>query len=183
VGHEKVARLAFCTCPCDILSGVSMYTSETDCQLRSHHYKRRIKNNSLWRVPTTQILQVRNFEPLREICLELPSGAECSYNIHDTPCTLRCTDGSALPCRLFLGSNCFLRLHIHVSTASDDGEGLLLFSIWTQWRLRRHVISVVFITCCGTERIRKWRCTLSLKRRNFTVWRHTWRINWVNCAV
>ena len=25
VGHEKVARLPFCTCPCDILSGVSMY--------------------------------------------------------------------------------------------------------------------------------------------------------------
>ena len=24
-GHEKVARLPFCTCPCDILSGVSMY--------------------------------------------------------------------------------------------------------------------------------------------------------------
>ena len=25
VGHEKVACLPFCTCPCDILSGVSMY--------------------------------------------------------------------------------------------------------------------------------------------------------------
>ena len=25
MGHEKVARLPFCTCPCDILSGVSMY--------------------------------------------------------------------------------------------------------------------------------------------------------------
>ena len=24
VGHEKVARLSFCTCPYDILSGVSM---------------------------------------------------------------------------------------------------------------------------------------------------------------
>jgi len=27
VGHEKVARLPFCTCPCDILSGVSIYIS------------------------------------------------------------------------------------------------------------------------------------------------------------
>ena len=25
VGHEKVARLPFCTCPCDILSAISMY--------------------------------------------------------------------------------------------------------------------------------------------------------------
>jgi len=25
MGHVKVARLPFCTCPCDILSGVSMY--------------------------------------------------------------------------------------------------------------------------------------------------------------
>ena len=25
VGHEKVARLPFCTCPCDVLSGVSTY--------------------------------------------------------------------------------------------------------------------------------------------------------------
>jgi hypothetical protein len=25
VGHEKVARLPFCTCPRDILSGLSMY--------------------------------------------------------------------------------------------------------------------------------------------------------------
>ena len=25
MGHEKVVRLPFCTCPCDILSGVSMY--------------------------------------------------------------------------------------------------------------------------------------------------------------
>ena len=25
MGHEKVARLPFYTCPCDILSGVSMY--------------------------------------------------------------------------------------------------------------------------------------------------------------
>jgi hypothetical protein len=25
MGHEKAARLPFCTCPCDILSGVSMY--------------------------------------------------------------------------------------------------------------------------------------------------------------
>jgi len=25
VGHEKVARVPFFTCPCDILSGVSMY--------------------------------------------------------------------------------------------------------------------------------------------------------------
>jgi len=24
MGHEKVARLPSCTCPCDILSGVSM---------------------------------------------------------------------------------------------------------------------------------------------------------------
>jgi len=24
MGHEKVARLPFCTCPCDILSGLSM---------------------------------------------------------------------------------------------------------------------------------------------------------------
>jgi len=23
--HEKVARLPFCTCPCDILTGFSMY--------------------------------------------------------------------------------------------------------------------------------------------------------------
>ena len=26
MGHEKVARLPFCTCPCDFLSGVGMYT-------------------------------------------------------------------------------------------------------------------------------------------------------------
>ena len=26
MGHEKVARLPFWTCPCDILSGVSIYT-------------------------------------------------------------------------------------------------------------------------------------------------------------
>ena len=25
VGHEKIACLPFCTCPCDILSGVSMH--------------------------------------------------------------------------------------------------------------------------------------------------------------
>jgi hypothetical protein len=25
VGHEKVARLPLCTCPCDILSGVGTY--------------------------------------------------------------------------------------------------------------------------------------------------------------
>jgi len=25
VGHKKLAHLTFCTCPCDILSGVSMY--------------------------------------------------------------------------------------------------------------------------------------------------------------
>jgi len=25
VGHEKVARFPFCTCPCYILSGVNMY--------------------------------------------------------------------------------------------------------------------------------------------------------------
>ena len=25
VGHEKVASLPFCTCPCDVLSGISMY--------------------------------------------------------------------------------------------------------------------------------------------------------------
>jgi len=25
VGHGKVARVPFCTCPCDVLSGVSMY--------------------------------------------------------------------------------------------------------------------------------------------------------------
>jgi hypothetical protein len=28
VGHEKVARLPFCTCPCDIISGVSMYIAQ-----------------------------------------------------------------------------------------------------------------------------------------------------------
>ena len=27
MGHEKAARLPFCTCPCDILSGVSMYVA------------------------------------------------------------------------------------------------------------------------------------------------------------
>jgi len=26
-GHEKVARLPFCTCPCDILSAVSKFTA------------------------------------------------------------------------------------------------------------------------------------------------------------
>ena len=29
MGHENVARLPFCTCPCDILSGVSMYFAVT----------------------------------------------------------------------------------------------------------------------------------------------------------
>jgi hypothetical protein len=29
----------------------------------------------------------------------------------------------------------------------------------------------------------KGRCTLSVKLSDFTVWRHTWRKNWVNCAV
>jgi hypothetical protein len=29
----------------------------------------------------------------------------------------------------------------------------------------------------------KGRYTLSVKPSNFTVWRHTWRKNWVNCAV
>jgi len=25
MGQEKIARLPFCTCPCDVLSAVSMY--------------------------------------------------------------------------------------------------------------------------------------------------------------
>jgi hypothetical protein len=29
----------------------------------------------------------------------------------------------------------------------------------------------------------KGRCTLSVKLSDFTVWRHTWRKNWLNCAV
>jgi hypothetical protein len=29
VGHEKLARLPFCTCPCDIHSGVSMYIASS----------------------------------------------------------------------------------------------------------------------------------------------------------
>jgi hypothetical protein len=32
----------------------------------------------------------------------------------------------------------------------------------------------------GTE---KASCTLSVKPNNFTVWRHTWRKKWANCAV
>ena len=30
---------------------------------------------------------------------------------------------------------------------------------------------------------RKGRCTLSVKLSDFTVWLHTWRKKWVNCAV
>jgi hypothetical protein len=30
VGHDKVAHLPFCTCPCDILSGVNMYITYSD---------------------------------------------------------------------------------------------------------------------------------------------------------
>jgi hypothetical protein len=33
------------------------------------------------------------------------------------------------------------------------------------------------------SRIRKGRYTFSVKLSDFTVWRHTWRKNWVNCAV
>ena len=32
VGHEQVARLPFCTCPCDILSGVSMHSHTIQLQ-------------------------------------------------------------------------------------------------------------------------------------------------------
>jgi len=31
MGHEKVARLPFCTCPCDILFGVSTYLYCVEC--------------------------------------------------------------------------------------------------------------------------------------------------------
>ena len=30
---------------------------------------------------------------------------------------------------------------------------------------------------------RKWRYTLSVQLSDFTVWRHTWGENWINCAV
>jgi hypothetical protein len=33
------------------------------------------------------------------------------------------------------------------------------------------------------QRHRKGRYKLSFKRSDFTLWRHTWRKNWVNCAV
>jgi hypothetical protein len=33
------------------------------------------------------------------------------------------------------------------------------------------------------DSVPKGRCTLSVKLSDFTVWRHTWRKNWVNCAV
>jgi hypothetical protein len=33
------------------------------------------------------------------------------------------------------------------------------------------------------HKIFKERYTLSVKLSNFTVWRHTWGENWVNCAV
>ena len=42
MGHEKVARLPFCTCPCDILSGVIMYIAwsvlTVSQQSRCYHF-------------------------------------------------------------------------------------------------------------------------------------------------
>ena len=36
---------------------------------------------------------------------------------------------------------------------------------------------------CTSKFISKAPYTLSVKLSNFTVWQHTWRKNWVNCAV
>jgi len=38
VGHEKVARLPFCTCPCDILSGVSTSVWTVSQRSCCHHF-------------------------------------------------------------------------------------------------------------------------------------------------
>jgi len=38
MGHEKAARLLFCTCPCDILSGVSMLRTAFK-QSCCHHFQ------------------------------------------------------------------------------------------------------------------------------------------------
>jgi len=36
MGHEKVARIPFYTCPCVILSGVSMYIAQSVCICTVH---------------------------------------------------------------------------------------------------------------------------------------------------
>ena len=57
---------------------------------------------------------------------------------------------------------------------------LYVGQIWRDKKIFSIHENVMFITCTD---ICKAPYTLSLKLSNFTVWRHTWRKNWVNCAV
>ena len=52
--------------------------------------------------------------------------------------------------------------------------------------LKTHAILIVtseVISSAGSSILSKAPCTILLKLSDFTVWRHTWRKNWVNCAV
>jgi len=64
----------------------------------------------------------------------------------------------------------------------DPVEMLILLCRATLWR-HCYVTLKAFSAAIRECQEPQWRCTLSVKLSDFTVWRHTWRKNWVNCAV
>ena len=69
---------------------------------------------------------------------------------------------------------------------------VLLWWFWIMNSIEVHISglepplghSLGSFNCEGTERsLSEGRYTLSVKLNDFTVWRQTWRKNWVNCAV
>jgi hypothetical protein len=72
----------------------------------------------------------------------------------------------------------FSRSTDFVSLVENKGH-----QVWRTGWLGMRISAANPAICMPTEMRCKAPYTLSVKLSDFTVWRHTWRKNWVNCAV